>query len=85
MGFSTLSFIVFVLLLVESKGRPQNASTTVCSEVCPFNYEPVCGNNGKTYANSCLFEAAACRDPLIKIAHQGPCAGDSQSLPEFLG
>lgn len=31
-----------------------------CPMVCPFNFDPVCGNDGKTYSNKCRMEAEAC-------------------------
>jgi len=35
---------------------------------CPTLWDPVCGENGLTYPNSCLAELAG-----VKIAHQGKC------------
>jgi len=41
-------------------------------EICTANYEPVCGDNGRTYSNSC----AACADSVIVYSDPGGCMGD---------
>ena len=38
--------------------------------------KPVCGSDGKTYNNKCLFEIAKCKDPSLRIIHAGRCADD---------
>lgn len=38
-------------------------------ESCPETFEPVCGEDGETYANACLAEKAG-----VEIAEQGACA-----------
>jgi len=45
-----------------------------CPTFCPYNYNPVCGSNGKTYANKCLFNVAKCKAGADwTIAHEGRC------------
>ncbi|CAG0879153.1 unnamed protein product [Cyprideis torosa] len=44
-----------------------------CPTICPANYAPVCGNDGKTYPNQCSLQIAACRDPRIQLAYEGEC------------
>lgn len=45
-----------------------------CATGCPVKVEPVCGNDGRSYANSCV---ATCADVYVK--HQGYCDGEHGS------
>ena len=40
--------------------------------VCPTNFAPVCGANGRTYSNACVADCAR-----VAVAHQGACATDA--------
>ena len=54
----------------------------VCPQVCPLNFMPVCGSDGKIYDNVCLMEAASCsQQKKITIASKDSC---SKSSNEFL-
>jgi coxsackievirus/adenovirus receptor len=43
----------------------------VCA--CPMIYRPVCGSDGITYPNDCLFTRCRTPDFTATIVHQGPC------------
>ena len=54
----------------------------VCPQVCPLNFMPVCGSDGKIYDNVCLMQAASCsQQKKITIASKDSC---SKSSNEFL-
>lgn len=61
---------------VENGIPPTEIDTTVCNTACDYPYDPVCGSNGRTYANLCLLKADACVHPQfgIEIVSDGVCA-----------
>ncbi|KAK7088165.1 hypothetical protein V1264_022111 [Littorina saxatilis] len=45
-----------------------------CPTICPANYDPVCGSDGRTYSNTCALKVNACLSQLvIDVAHNGRC------------
>ena len=46
-----------------------------CKPSCTRQLDLVCGTNGKTYANPCYLQEAACRNPghNIILKQLGPC------------
>lgn len=59
--------IHFYYIYYEDTGRS-------CRQYCPSIYQPICGSDGKTYANKCMLEVENC---LYKnnaaILHYGRC------------
>ncbi|XP_065052551.1 uncharacterized protein LOC135681853 isoform X4 [Rhopilema esculentum] len=46
----------------------------VCDTKCETNYEPVCGSDGKTYANECVLRTESCFSKrVIEILKSGKC------------
>uniref|UniRef100_A0A7M5UP92 Agrin n=1 Tax=Clytia hemisphaerica TaxID=252671 RepID=A0A7M5UP92_9CNID len=54
-------------------GKQVECKKKRCSQGCPFNYEPFCGSDGKTYSNECLLKVAQCENNKIILQNQGPC------------
>ena len=40
--------------------------------MCPMLFDPVCGEDGKTYSNGCVAHRQC-----VKVAHKGECGGRS--------
>ena len=46
----------------------------ICPENCPFVKNPVCGDNGETYANECQLRLASCKTKQpISVSSNGEC------------
>uniref|UniRef100_A0A914WHI2 Kazal-like domain-containing protein n=1 Tax=Plectus sambesii TaxID=2011161 RepID=A0A914WHI2_9BILA len=57
----------------ESAALPVIATSLDCKAPCVDDYKPVCGNDGKTYANQCKLSAAMCLSGQLKMAYDGEC------------
>ena len=52
-----------------------NTATCLCDFMCSPQYDPVCGNDGKTYGNQCELRLTACeeKNPNLRLASRGLC------------
>lgn len=65
------------MLLAEAKKGKSKLRGRTCSRPCNKKLKPVCGSDGKTYNNACLFSNARCEanktGNVLDIKSQGPC------------
>jgi len=60
-----LTFASFSLLI---------AAASACQTVCNFNWSPLCGSDGRTYANRCEMDSFNClRKSAVTVSHAGEC------------
>jgi hypothetical protein len=56
----------------------------LCVSNCIQAYQPVCGSDGTTYGNQCLFDFKKCstKDGSLKVVAEGECSSSTRSLSE---
>ncbi len=68
----TLPLLLLVLLSSQAVAHQENPKKSV-NCICAQIWKPVCGENGKTYSNTCVANCAH-----VKVAKKGQCPGKSK-------
>lgn len=56
----------------------QVSSEGVCA--CSRHFTPICGSDGVTYANPCLFNCSKQKNKSLEIKHKGECSEDHTNV-----
>lgn len=72
------------MLAAEGKREKSKLRRRVCSRPCNKKLRPVCGSDGKTYNNVCLFGNAKCQanktGSVLKIKSRGQCENSTVNI-----
>jgi hypothetical protein len=61
-------------LSIVSDGECSPVSSILeCVSACPDDYSPLCGSDGVTYANKCVFKNAQCFDSSLDVVENSIC------------
>jgi len=64
-----LMALISIRILVKNPG----AKHEECIWACPKHIRSVCGSNGKTYLNKCIFELDNCKKSGVLTFQDGDC------------
>ncbi|KAI5637780.1 kazal-type serine protease inhibitor domain-containing protein [Phthorimaea operculella] len=60
----------------ERRSRSSLGLRSKSACVCPYNYQPICGSDGKTYPNPCSFNCAKAKTHGLEIREYGQCSNE---------
>ncbi|KAL3659366.1 hypothetical protein V7S43_015637 [Phytophthora oleae] len=70
---------------VRTAANPMSSNKEICIPgPCAYTYAPVCGSDGQTHDNLCLFANARCQHPQLTVIHDGECDADTGLTCESL-
>uniref|UniRef100_T1IXA6 Large ribosomal subunit protein mL46 n=1 Tax=Strigamia maritima TaxID=126957 RepID=T1IXA6_STRMM len=68
-----VSAVIILLVLAGALTFDGSTASDCSSSVCPSIWNPLCGSDGKTYANDCEMKIARCKNPNLTENHAGSC------------
>nr|XP_053648588.1 turripeptide Ici9.2-like [Cherax quadricarinatus]XP_053648589.1 turripeptide Ici9.2-like [Cherax quadricarinatus] len=71
----SLLLVAVLVLQAEATTPPAQFSGRLCGRYCGRTLSPVCGSDGVTYYNYCMYENARCIHPGLTILYMGYCPG----------
>lgn len=74
------AFIVMVIVALAAAVLADEDDSPRC--FCPRLYSPVCGSNGRTYANRCEFDCVQKVERSLTVAHAGTCDVESNDIDQ---
>lgn len=66
-----------VVKVGDGKCTKRKKGESCVPQVCTSVEDPLCGSDGTTYLNNCMFENAQCLAPLLQVLHDGECNADT--------
>lgn len=67
-----------VVKVGDGKCSKRKKGKSCIPQMCTSVKDPICGSDGTTYLNACMFDNAQCMEPLLTVLHDGECNADTK-------